>query len=70
MHRIVPDVLSLEQHLALLFSDPERYRPAACVACGLARPWAHGAYTVSFRQSSIERACACPVMHSKMCIWR
>jgi hypothetical protein len=45
MHRIVPDVESLEQHLALLYNDPERYRPAACVACGLARPWAHGAYT-------------------------
>ena len=45
MFRIVPGLLSLEQHLAALFRDPERYRPPACATCGLARPWAHGCYT-------------------------
>lgn len=45
MHRIVPDIATLEQHLALLCSDPERYRPSACAVCGLASPWAHGFYT-------------------------
>ncbi len=45
MPRIVPDIPNLPQHLALMFSDPERYRPAACSACGLARPWSHGTYT-------------------------
>lgn len=45
MHRIVPDVQTLEQHLARCFSDPQSYRPEACPACGLADPWAHGSYT-------------------------
>jgi hypothetical protein len=45
MPRILPDIPTLEQHLALVFRDPERYRPEACDACGLARPWAHGCYT-------------------------
>jgi len=40
MYRIVPDVETLDQHLALLYNDPELYRPAACPAFGLAHPWA------------------------------
>jgi hypothetical protein len=42
MYRIVPDIPTLEQHLALVLREPECYRPKACEACGLARPWAHG----------------------------
>jgi hypothetical protein len=45
MHRIVPDIQTLEQHFARLFGDPQYYRPEACPTCGLADPWAHGSYT-------------------------
>ncbi len=45
MYRIVPDTASPEQHLSLLFSDPQRYRPEACAVCGFSRLWAHGTYT-------------------------
>jgi transposase-like protein len=44
MHRIVPGILSLAQHIQLLAEDPQRYRPAHCPHCQAARPWCHGCY--------------------------
>jgi transposase-like protein len=44
MHRIVASVTRLAQHLTLLVVDPERFRPAACPHCGIARPCRHGYY--------------------------
>jgi hypothetical protein len=44
MGRIVPDILSLPQHLETLEQQPVRYRPVACPHCGLAKPWGHGCY--------------------------
>ena len=44
MHRIVPDIDTLEQHLNQLTINPERYRPAQCQSCGLKGVWAHGCY--------------------------
>ena len=44
MHRIVATVTSLEQHLRLLVSAPDWYRPLACPHCGLGKLWRHGCY--------------------------
>jgi transposase-like protein len=44
MHRIVPGIASLEQHLQTLITDPEQYRPVQCPHCGRGRPWSHGFY--------------------------
>lgn len=44
MHRIVPGIASLEQHLRTLITNPELYRPAQCQHCGRGRPWSHGFY--------------------------
>ena len=44
MQRIVPAILSLQQHRDVLECDPVVYRPLACPHCGLARLWGHGCY--------------------------
>jgi transposase-like protein len=44
MQRIVPAILSLQQHRDALQCEPVVYRPAACPHCGLASPWGHGCY--------------------------
>lgn len=44
MHRIVGSIVSLVQHLATVFTDPEVYRPAACPHCGRGGVWHHGCY--------------------------
>jgi transposase-like protein len=44
MQRIVPAILTLQQHREALEGDPVIYRPAACPHCGLAKPWGHGGY--------------------------
>ena len=44
MHRIVPGIASLEQHLQTLTSNPEAYRPAQCAQCGRGGLWGHGFY--------------------------
>lgn len=45
MSRIVPQILSLSQHLISLAKDPRRYRPDRCPSCGLAGSlWGHGVY--------------------------
>jgi len=44
MQRIVGSVASLAQHLTLIATDPEQYRPAACPHCGRAGVWRHGHY--------------------------
>ena len=44
MHRIVPGILSLAQHVRLVAEDPERYRPPRCPHCEAAGLWCHGCY--------------------------
>jgi len=44
MKRIVGNILTLAQHLSVVQSDPEQYRPQACPHCGWARLWRHGCY--------------------------
>jgi len=44
MHRIVPRIASLEQHLHTLSMDPEAYRPAQCAHCSRGGLWSHGCY--------------------------
>lgn len=44
MQRIVPAILSLQQHQDALERAPVIYRPPACPHCGVARLWGHGCY--------------------------
>ena len=53
MQRIVPAILSLEQHRDALQREPVTYRPAGCPHCGLARLWGHGGYA---RKADRDRA--------------
>lgn len=53
MSRIVPQIITLSQHLQTLKFEPERYRPPRCPSCGLAgRIHAHGVY---FRKPNRQR---------------
>ena len=45
MHRIVAGITTLEQHLEVLSSQPETYRPRCCPHCGLKILWQHGRYS-------------------------
>jgi len=42
---ILPDIMTLIQHINLLESEPEKYRPDKCPYCGYAKLWRHGCYT-------------------------
>ena len=44
MQRIVPAILSLQQHRDSLEREPVIYWPVACPHCGLATLWGHGCY--------------------------
>jgi len=44
MNRILGSIVSLVQHLATVFTDPDVYRPAACPHCGSGGVWHHGCY--------------------------
>jgi hypothetical protein len=44
MHRIVPGILSLEQHLRAVAQAPGEYRPAHCPHCRAGGLWGHGCY--------------------------
>ena len=44
MHRIVGNIVSVAQHLATVFTDPEVYRPSTCPHCGRGGVWRHGCY--------------------------
>jgi hypothetical protein len=44
MHRIVPGILTLAQHIRLVADEPEKYRPSHCPHCQAGRPWGHGRY--------------------------
>jgi hypothetical protein len=45
MRCIIANILTLVQHLFLLNSNPERYRPKCCLLCGKDKVWFHGCYT-------------------------
>lgn len=44
MHRIVPSITSLDQHLLVIHQTPDPYRPQRCPHCGLGVLWRHGCY--------------------------
>ena len=44
MHRIVPGILTLAQHLRLVAEAPDEYRPSSCPHCQAAGLWGHGCY--------------------------
>ena len=53
MSRIVPQILTLSQHLHSLKFEPDRYRPSCCPSCGLAgKIHGHGVY---FRKANRQR---------------
>lgn len=45
MTTILPNVLSLLQHIDTLRKEPESYRPKRCPGCHHAIVWCHGRYT-------------------------
>ncbi len=65
MHRIVATVTSLEQHLRLLVSAPDWYRPLVCPHCGLGKLWRHGCY-----QRKAERGAGANPAHNPVPIPR
>lgn len=44
MRHILPGIITLVQHIQLLFSDPNHYRPKQCATCGKSGLWCHGTY--------------------------
>lgn len=44
MHRIVPTITSLDQHLHIIDQTPDAYRPPRCPHCGRGVLWRHGCY--------------------------
>jgi len=44
MHRIVPGILTLAQHLQAVAQTPDEYRPAHCPHCRASGLWGHGCY--------------------------
>ena len=52
MHRIVPAIASLRQHLDTLGRTPAVYRPPRCPHCGRNVLWGHGCYR---RQADRDR---------------
>ena len=42
---ILPNILSLLQHIGALRKEPESYRPKSCPGCRHATVWCHGCYT-------------------------
>ncbi len=45
MRSILAGIITLTQHLALLHSNPEKFRPQCCPSCGKSGLWCHGGYT-------------------------
>lgn len=44
MHRIVPSIASLDQHLQVIHQSPDVYRPPRCPHCAQGVLWRHGCY--------------------------
>jgi transposase-like protein len=44
MYRIVASIISLQQHLDILASNPIIYRPRVCPYCSFGQLWCHGCY--------------------------
>jgi hypothetical protein len=61
MNRIVSGITCLAQHILTLALDPQRYRPAACPRCGVAKPWCHGSYHRKADRRPQPGACCNPV---------
>lgn len=61
MQRIVPAILSLQQHLDSLEREPLIYRPATCPHCGLAKLWGHGCYERKADRGSLSAGSLNPI---------
>jgi transposase-like protein len=62
MQRIVPAILSLQQHCDALERQPVIYRPSACPHCGLARIWCHGCYARKADRRPELSGCLNPIL--------
>lgn len=51
LHRILPEIASLHEHLHRLIHTPEDYRPEHCPHCGQSRLWCHGNYKRKVREN-------------------
>lgn len=52
MSRILPSIVTLDQHLSSLVDQAESYRPGCCPHCGTGRLWCHGYY---YRKADRDR---------------
>jgi transposase-like protein len=67
MHRIVPGILSLEQHLRLVVEALDEYRPSHCPHCQSGRPWGHGCYWRKADRRANSAASLNPVAVPRFC---
>jgi hypothetical protein len=62
MPNILPNIMTLTQHLFQLKIQSEDYRPQCCEKCGKNKLWCHGFYTRKSNRRSIEFETDDPIM--------
>jgi len=59
---ILPNIMTLTQHIFQLSIQPEKYRPPCCQACGKNKLWNHGTYTRKSNRRSLKFETDDPIM--------
>lgn len=62
MQRIVPTIISLQQHMDCMEREPVIYRPHSCPHCGFTKLWGHGSYERQANRHSIGYGSLDPVL--------
>lgn len=62
MSNILPEIMTLLQHIFQLNAHPEDYRPQGCEICGKNKLWCHGSYTRKSNHRSLKFETDEPIM--------